>query len=183
MPTLSVVRDIFGNYHNGGRHWTSRPRDLARRAIRLAEIILASFFVMTPASSHTADEAQALAERGLAHIQDVGREQAFADFNRPDGGFIDGELYVFCSDNTGTQLANGGNPKLVGKNLSSARDANGKGGTNVELHRIAQTKGYGWYEYLWPNPAKGRVERKVVYVIRIDDQIICASGYYKPVPP
>jgi cytochrome c len=148
---------------------------------RLLAVLLAA--AATPACAGSPEDVKALVERAAQYVHDYGLQRAFADFSRPDGGFVDGELYVFCSDNTGTQLANGGNPKLVGKNLSSARDANGKGGTNVELHRIAQTKGYGWYEYLWPNPAKGRVERKVVYVIRIDDQIICASGYYKPVPP
>jgi cytochrome c len=144
----------------------------------------AAFFVVAtgPASAGSPEEVQALVGRAAEHIRDVGQQRAFADFTRPDGGFVEGELYVFCSDDTGVQLANGGNPKLVGRNMSSARDAKGRA-TNVELHRIGQTKGHGWYEYLWPNPAKRRVERKVVYVVRVDDQIVCASGYYKPDQP
>lgn len=137
---------------------------------------------LQPAFAHSPDEVQALVERAADYIRDHGRQQAFATFNRPDGGFVEGELYIFCNDISGVQLANGGNPKMVGKNLSGLRDAEGRLPT-VDLNRIAQTAGRGWYEYLWPNPAKGRVERKTAYVLRIDDRTVCASGYFKPNQP
>jgi cytochrome c len=182
MPTLSVVRDIAGNHHNGGRHWTSRPRDPARRAIRLAEIILASFFAATSASGHTADEAQALAQRGLAHIQDVGREKAFADFNRPDGGFIDGDLYIFCQDVSGVVIAHGGNPKIVGRNMSDIRGPDGRL-SNVEINQLGLSQGSGWLEFRWPNPVTKRIELKAAYVLKVDDHTVCGSGYYKGTTP
>jgi signal transduction histidine kinase len=50
----------------------------------------------------------------------------------------------------------------------------------LKLFRIAQTKRQGWHEYLWPNPASRHVERKVTFVLRIDDLTLCASGHYKP---
>jgi cytochrome c len=135
-----------------------------------------------PASVRSPEEVQALVERAADYIQEHGRKQAFADFTRPDGGFVDGELFIFCNDAANIQLANGGNPMLVGKNMSAVRDAEGRLPAS-ELFRIAQAKGRGWYEYVWPNPARGRVERKVAYVARIDDQTICASGYYRPDQP
>jgi cytochrome c len=152
--------------------------------VLLAGLLGAACFtaVPQPVFAHSPEEAQALVERAADYIRANGREEAFAAFNRPDGGFVDGELYVFCNDITGLQLANGGNPKMVGKNLSTLRDAEGHL-TTVDINRIGQTAGHGWYEYLWPNPAKGRIERKVTYVLRIDDRTVCASGYFKPDQP
>jgi cytochrome c len=137
---------------------------------------------LAPVFARSAEEAQALVERAADYIREHGRQQAFADFSRPDGGFVDGDLYVFCNDISGLQLANGGNPKMVGKNLSALRDAEGNA-TTLDMNRIGQTTGHGWYEYLWPNPVKGRVERKISYVLRIDERTICGSGYFKPDQP
>jgi cytochrome c len=131
-----------------------------------------------PVAAGSAEETQALVERASEHIRQHGRRQAFADFNRSDGGFVIHEMYVFCNDTNGVQLANGGNPKLVGKNLSGLRDADGKP-TTIDIFHLAQTQGQGWYDYLWPNPSRGRIERKFTYVLRIDDQTVCASGYFK----
>jgi cytochrome c len=132
-----------------------------------------------PVCAGSPEDVQALVERAAEYVRVHGRQQAFADFNRPDGGFVNGDLYVFCDDAAGINLANGGNPNLVGRNLAAVRDASGKLPA-LDLYHITQTKGQGWYEFLWPNPATGRVERKVVFAMRIDDQAFCASGYYKP---
>lgn len=135
-----------------------------------------------PVAAEPADEVQALVERAAEYIGEHGQKQAFADFSRPDGGFVVGGLYIFCFDDAGIELAHGGNPKLIGKSFWATRDPEGKL-TTVDMYRIAQTKGRGWYEYLWPNQATGRVAHKVAYVIRIDDKTVCASGYYKPDQP
>jgi cytochrome c len=135
-----------------------------------------------PADARTAEEAKALLERAVVHIQAVGPARAFADITRPDGGFVDGELYVFCTTPDGTMLAHGGNPKLVGKNLIGIRDPEGTSTTAGIIH-VGQAQGQGWLEYLWPNPSTGRIQRKATYVVRVDQRTICASGYFKPDPP
>ncbi len=135
-----------------------------------------------PATAHTADDVQALVERAAAHIKSAGQEQAFADITRPDGGLVDGDLYVFCNSADGTVLANGGNPKLIGKSLAAVSDAEGKKPVFDGI-RLALTQGQGWLEYLWPNATAGRVQRKMTYVLRIDDRTVCGSGYYKLDPP
>jgi len=134
------------------------------------------------AAAGTAQEVQALVERAAAHIKAVGRDRAFADITRPDADFVDGELYVFCNAADGTSLAHGGNPRLVGKNLGKMRDQEGTL-TTVGIYHVAQTQGQGWFEYLWPNPRAGHIQRKVTFVLRIDDQTVCGSGYFKPEPP
>lgn len=73
------------------------------------------------AGARTAEEAKAFAEKAVAHIKSVGEEKAFADFSRPDGGYVDGELYMFCYAPDGTNKAHGGNPAFVGKNFLGSK--------------------------------------------------------------
>jgi signal transduction histidine kinase len=131
-----------------------------------------------PAFSRTADEAQGMAERAVAHIKDVGLEKAVADFNKPDGGYVDGEIYVFCYQKDGVLLANGASPGLVGKNLIGVKDPNGVA-VNAENIRVALTQGKGWVDVHWPNPVSKKVEAKSNYVIKVDDGTMCGSGYFK----
>ena len=74
-----------------------------------------------PGYAATADEAKAMAERAAAYIKQMGPEKAFADFTRADGGFSQGELYVFCYDHDGVNKAHGANASFVGKNLLMSR--------------------------------------------------------------
>jgi cytochrome c len=163
-----------------------RPRG-SRRACprRLFAGLLVSvlgFASGRPATASLAEQAQALVERAAAHIRAIGSAQGFADISRPDGAFTEGELYVFCQSADGHVLANGGNPRLVGRNLAALRDAEGRLPI-VEINRVGLTDGQGWVEYLWPNPQTHRVQRKITYVVRIDDQTVCGSGFYKADQP
>jgi cytochrome c len=173
MPGLSVDRDASGQ----------RPMRWATHRIkRRAIIVLLTVAMGGLANARTAAEAQALAERALAHIRDVGRDRAFADFNRRDGGFVDGELYVFCLNEAGVAVAHGGNPKLVGHAIT---DLHGPGGRplGIEINDFGLTHGHGWLEYRWPNPINKRIELKAVYVLKVDDLTVCGSGYYTGAPP
>jgi cytochrome c len=143
-------------------------------------LLLAGYIAFgTAASATTADQTKAFAEHAAAHVHEVGRDRAFADFSRPDGGFVDGELYVFCQDVSGVVVAHGGNPAIIGKNLSGVRDPDGRY-PNVELNRMGLDNGSGWVRYRWPDPATNRIARKNSYVIKIDDQTVCGAGYYEP---
>ena len=158
------------------------PARAMKRAVCLAVCILTTLALAGPVDARTADEAKALAERAIEHIKNVGREHAFSDFSRLDGGFVDGELYIFCLDRNGVVVAHGGNPKIVGRDMSHVRGPDGKL-SNVESNRLGLTEGSGWLEYRWPNPATKRVELKVAYVLKVDDRTVCGSGYYKDSVP
>jgi cytochrome c len=132
----------------------------------------------TAAGAATPEEAKALSERAAAYIQSVGEAKAFADFSRPDGGFTQGELYVFCYDHDGVNLAHGANPLFVGKNLQHLKDPDGKE-PNVDIIAIGFGKGEGWVDFKWPNPITKKIEPKSAYVIRTND-VVCGVGYYKP---
>lgn len=130
------------------------------------------------AETRTAAEVEAMAVNAVGHLRNVGREQAFTDFNRPTGGFVDGDLYVFCLDVGGTVIAHGGNPNIVGRDMSSVRDPDGRL-PNAESIALGLSKGSGWLEYRWPNPVTKRIEPKVAFVLKVDDRTVCGSGYYK----
>ena len=124
----------------------------------------------------TPKEAQAFSERAAAYIKQVGEEKAFADFTRPDGGFVQGELYVFCYDHNGINMAHGGNPLFVGKNLLHIKDPDGKE-PNFEIVKTGFEQGQGWVDFKWPNPMTKKIQRKSAYVIRTND-VVCGVGYY-----
>ncbi|MFL5256520.1 MAG: cache domain-containing protein [Rhodopila sp.] len=152
--------------------------------LRLGTAVLLGMALAAAASAEprTPDEVVGLVTRAAAHIQVIGAPAAFADFSCRDGGFVDGELYVFCNTAEGVVLAHGGNPKLVGRNLATVRDLLGNQPV-AEVDRIALAHGQGWHDYVWPNPATGLIQRKKSYVVRIDDNTVCGSGYYQPGPP
>jgi len=150
------------------------------RAARSTGLLLATCVTLGgPAVASTSDQAKAFAERAVAHVREVGRDRAFADFDRHDGGFVDGDLYVFCQDASGVVMAHGGNPGIIGKNLIGVRDPDGRY-PNAELNRMGLDNGAGWVRYRWPNPATNRIAQKVAYVIKVDDHTVCGSGYYEP---
>jgi signal transduction histidine kinase len=140
----------------------------------LLAILLSAMPVAAPAA--TPEEAKAFSERASAYIKQVGEEKAFADFTRPDGGFVDGELYVFCYDRNGLNKAHGGNPSFVGRNLLHIKDPDGKE-PNYLIVRKGFDEGEGWVDFKWPNPVTKKIERKSAYVIRTND-VVCGVGYY-----
>jgi signal transduction histidine kinase len=108
------------------------------------------------AGAATADEAKAMSEKAAAYIKQVGAEKAFADFSRPDGGFVNGELYVFCYDHDGNNKAHGGNPSFVGKNLLHVKDPDGKE-PNAMIVDAGFNNGLGWVDFKWPNPVSKKI--------------------------
>ncbi|MEJ0019808.1 MAG: cache domain-containing protein [Acetobacteraceae bacterium] len=127
----------------------------------------------------TADEAKAFVDGAVAHVKAVGPEKAFAEFTAADNTqFHQGELYMFCYGADGMTKAHGGNAKLVGTNMIGMRDADGFLST-AALIKVAMDNGSGWTEIKWPNPVSKKVEKKGVYSVKVADDLVCASGYYK----
>lgn len=178
MPGLGDDRDTADRDISGP--WPMRW--LTRGITNGAMIVPFTIALGGLARARTAAEAEALAERAMRHIHDVGRDQAFADFSRRDGGFVDGELYVFCLDESGVVVAHGDNPQLVGHAL---QDAGGPGGRPLsdEIISVGLTQGHAWLEYRWPNPINRRVELKAVFGLKVDDRTVCGSGSYKETLP
>lgn len=125
----------------------------------------------------TPDQAVALVKKAIAYIKANGKEKAFAEFSNPSGQFKDRDLYIMVYDMQGNNKAHGANAKLIGKNLSEIKDADGKFIVKSFIE-VAGTKGSGWVDYKWPNPVSNAVEPKSTYVEKYED-ILLGCGIYK----
>src|SRR5512134_961709 len=72
------------------------------------------------------ERAIALVRRGIEYLKAHGPERAFAAFNDPHGGFVEGEYYLVVLDQDCILRANGGKPSMVGQDDSNLTDADGK---------------------------------------------------------
>ena len=81
-------------------------------------------------------------------------------------------------DNNGLTLAHGGNAKLVNKDMSGLKDADQKLFI-VEMMQLAKTKGSGWVDYKWVNPATKKIEPKTTYIQKVDNYFVGCGTYKK----
>jgi cytochrome c len=147
------------------------------QTLLLGTVVAALLGIAGPAPAATPEETKAFVVKAVAYIKEVGPDKAFADFSRPDGGFVQGELYMFCYAFDGLNKAHGGNPSFVGKNLIGVKDPDGFQ-VNAEIIKLAQAKGEGWIDFKWPNPVSKKIEAKSAFVTTVND-VVCGSGYDK----
>jgi PAS domain S-box-containing protein len=125
----------------------------------------------------TKNDAQELVHTALAFLQTHGRERFLQEVNKPHGQFCKGELYAFVYDREMTMLAHPVKPALVGQNQIDTKDWPGGKFFRREIQEVARSKGSGWVDYEYENPANESIEPKTTYVERADDLIICAGVY------
>jgi methyl-accepting chemotaxis protein len=123
------------------------------------------------------DEAIVLVQRAVAMVKEKGLAHALAVFNDPRGGFVNGKYYIWASDYRGLTLAHGGDPRVCGQNHFEIKAADGRKFVQEIIH-LAQTRGKGWCDYPWKNPATGRTEQKSTYFEAIDEAVL-SCGIYK----
>jgi signal transduction histidine kinase len=144
----------------------------------LAVLAMSAGFSATAADQQASrEEAVALVKKAVGYVRKNGKDKALAEFSRPQGQFVDRELYVAALDLNGVMLAHGANPKLIGKTLLDIKDVNGKAFVREQIE-LAKTQGSGWVEFEWVNPVSQKMEHRCTYLERIDDYFVL-SGVYK----
>jgi len=95
-----------------------------------------------------------------------------------DGPFCSKDSYVFVLSLDGIMKLHPLEPGLNEKEIMSVKDQNGKHFLS-ELIQIAQTKGSGWVEYLWPKMGETNLSKKKTYVYRVPgtNYAVCSGGY------
>jgi cytochrome c len=134
-----------------------------------ALIIVVAFItlgVFYTADAANPEDAKTLVEKAYAYLKENGKTEAFTEISNPQGQFVKANLYVFVVDFNGLNLADGGNPGLVGAKHISFKDTNGKYFIK-EMIETAKDKGDGWVEYTWFNPETKKIQAKTTYVKRI----------------
>jgi cytochrome c len=127
------------------------------------------------------EEARSMVEEAVAFLKANGREKALAEFNKRDGKFVRGDLYIFAYDLNGVMVAHPVNPGLVGKNLLNEPDTKGKL-FRRKIVDLAGAMGSGWVDYTYVNPISKKEEHKTTYFQREGDVIICCGAYAVPPP-
>jgi signal transduction histidine kinase len=129
------------------------------------------------ADQGTAAEAEAMVKKGVAYIQANGPEKAAEEFTHGKS-FREKDLYIVYTRFNGDVLAHGGNPKLVGKNLTGMKDSEGNPFFQMLLD-LAKSKGKGWSaSYRFINPATQKIEAKVMYLESVGETYV-GVGIYK----
>ncbi len=125
----------------------------------------------------TKEEAVAMVKRVQAKFKAEGAEAAFkAVSDKSVAEFHDRDLYPFIYDMAGVNVAHGARPALIGKNLITLKDQDGKFLVR-DMRDIAKTQGSGWYDYKWPNPLNNKIEDKTSYVERLGDYWVGVGVY------
>jgi cytochrome c len=147
---------------------------LTRKLIIGVMFVIAAIAPSTAQERGTPEQAQALCDRAVLHMGQVGPETAIKDFNDPKGGYIDHDLFVIVYDPNGMIMA--GVPALIGKDARALTDVTGKE-FGKEIISAASTKDGSWVEYYMTNPTTKKVEPKTSYVRRFKDYIVFVGAY------
>lgn len=144
------------------------------RIVMLASLVFSS---VAHADQGTAAEAEAMVKKAVTLIKAEGPAKAYDEFTNGKS-FKDRDLYVIVYDLNGKNLAQGANPKLVGKDLIGLKDPDGKPIIQMFVD-LAKGKGKGWVEgYKFLNPTSQKIEGKAMYLERVGDTLV-GCGIYK----
>ena len=122
-------------------------------------------------------ELKSFVESAVAHVKEVGKEQAIKDFMNLNSSWVRGDVYIFADDFNGTALVFPYRPKVVGTYRMDERNDQGVYVSKV-LNAIARN-GSGFYEYRYINPISNQTEPKITYVAKVDGTWYLGSGIYK----
>jgi len=109
--------------------------------------------------------------------------KALAMFTAGEGGFLDRDLYVFCSQLTDGKIVALGNPnvvkQLLGTDIRALKDATGKV-YGPDLFAGEQKDTMTQVEYMFPRPGADKTPvQKISFVTKASADIGCGVGYYK----
>ena len=126
-----------------------------------------------------ADEAKALVAKAADHFKQVGRDTAFHDFADRTGGYIDRDLYVYCTQGLeGKIVFHATTPALVGRDSVGLKDLDGKT-FGLDLAAQTMSQGEGEVDYKWVDPITKKIIPKHTFARKVSDNELCAVGYYK----
>jgi len=142
---------------------------------QFAALGLAAAVTASPAAEPAAKQAVALVEQGSAFLRAQGKSELIRRINARDPMFYRGALYLHMRDaRTGVMLAHPVHPWLVGQDLTDVPDASGRK-YRRDILELAATRGKGWVDYTYKNPADGHAEPRSNYITRVGD-VVLESG-------
>ena len=125
----------------------------------------------------TADEARQMVFNAMVHTGRVGLERAAADFQDPQGSFINRDLYVFVFDRAGYYVVHGAAPEKDGTSLQAIEGLDSHKLVSDAFAACDEAQG-GWVTYAITNPLTGAVQAKISYVKPLDEDRVIGCGCY-----
>ena len=130
----------------------------------------------------SAAEAKAMLEKAVAAVKE-NKIKAIDMFNKGEGGFLDRDLYVFCSNLTDGEIVAMGNAntkQILGRDVRSLKDATGKV-FGLELY-AGEQKPEGQFtevDYMFPRPGADKTPVPKISLVTKAGDLGCGVGYYK----
>jgi cytochrome c len=143
-----------------------------------AALMAVSLPALAAGDTGTRDEAVAMVKRVVADFHTKGPEVTFKEVSdETNKNFHDHGLYPFVYDLSGTCVAHGARPALIGKNLIDVKDPNGKYLIR-DMIALAKRKDSGWITYKWSDPRDNKIEEKSSYIEKMGDYFV-GVGIFK----
>ena len=122
----------------------------------------------SPPTSEKAKQIEALVNKAAALIESKGKA-IFPEFRKKDTEWFSGDTYLFVYDLKSNVLFNAAFPAREGTNTTGQKDANGKL-FHHEFIQVAESKGSGWVDYMFPKPGQTQPSQKWAYVkaVKVD---------------
>lgn len=132
------------------------------------------------AEGATKDEVIAKCMEAAEMLQDKGIDAAKLAIADKKGPFVWKDTYVFLMDMDAKMLAHPIKPELTERdNLVTVKDTNGKP-LFVEFVELANSRGKGWVDYMWPKPGQEKPAAKSSFIYRVPGtQYFVGAGIYK----
>jgi hypothetical protein len=165
----------------GTRALLSLGENAMRDRLRISLMVIAAVlpFASTSFGQGSADAAKVMLAKAVAAVK-ADQAKALDLFNKGEGGFREGDLYVFCVTASDGKFVATGNPnskKLLGVDVKTLKDRNGNP-INLDA---AKKKPEGEittidYEFTKPGTINEQVPKET-YITKIGI-LICGVGYY-----
>jgi cytochrome c len=155
------------------------------KALLIGSLLLGGVHVSTalaqqsPPASEKSKQIESLVNKAATLIESQGKA-AFADLRKKDSEWFSGDTYLFVYDLKSNVLFNAAFPAREGTNTTGQKDAKGKLFHDEFIH-VAETKGSGWVDYMFPKPGQTEPSQKWAYVkaVKVDGVPgLVGSGFY-----
>jgi len=117
-----------------------------------------------------------MVEQAAKAIAVHGLGKAYGNTPKSVWSRANGGLYVFVFDRLGI-LHHHPQDRMIGHNIGQTRDVRGEPFIAKILNSLAPPRETVWTEYLWRDPADGRIRIKRAFSRRVGDLVV-TCGYY-----
>ena len=142
----------------------------------IATVLMVYIFTAAGALASEKDEAVQKVNEAITFYKNNGKDKTLVEVTKQNGKFANNP-YVFIYDMNAVILAHPKFPKLIGKDMRSVADYQGKY-FRKDMAETMKNQNDGWFDYSYMNPDTKKVELKTTYVKKTDNMLF-ACGVYR----